>query len=232
MNKTWFNKKNILKIKLITFVVLLCIITGGIYSYISKPILNKPYTAKVIKFSSLFNDMNPAHLKAAKELGLKQPLQSREDSEAVKNDLVRIEDNKYYSIDKLTHSVPYLTEGAAELLDIIGEEFLDALEGKGLNPNKIIVTSVLRTQEDIKKLQKSGNINASSNSVHCYATTFDITYGRFDKVEKRLFREYESVDQYTLKSILAEVLQELKEQEKCYVKYEKKQGCFHITSRI
>lgn len=230
--KKIISKKNQRKIKLILSVIVLSIILGGAYRYVSTPYLNKYVVAKNIKYSKVFNDMNPTHLKVAKELGLKQPLQSRKDAEAVKNNLVRIKDNKLYSIDKLTHSIPYLTEGAAELLDMIGKNFLDSLESKGLNPNKIIVTSVLRTQDDIKRLQKSGNINASSNSAHCYATTFDITYARFDKIEKRLLRNYESVDPQLLKSILGEVLEELKKQGKCYVKYEYKQGCFHITSRM
>ena len=150
----------------------------------------------------------------------------------MKDVLVKIEDNDYYSVDRLTHSVPYLTNGAAELLDMIGKNFLDLLESKGLNPNKIIVTSVLRTQEDIKRLQKSGNANAITNSPYYYATTFDISYARYDKTWFKNFRYYKSVNPETLKKVLGEVLRDLKKQKKCYVKYEKKQRCFHITTRI
>jgi hypothetical protein len=84
----------------------------------------------------------------------------------------------------------------------------------------------------VKRLQKSGNVNASSNSAHNYATTIDITYSRFDKIETRLLRRYESVNTELLKSVLGEVLMELQKEGKCYVKYEKKQHCFHITSRM
>lgn len=35
----------------------------------------------------------------------------------------------------------------------------------------------------------------------------------------------------TLKLVLAEVLRDLKQADRCYVKYEIKQACFHITSR-
>ena len=35
----------------------------------------------------------------------------------------------------------------------------------------------------------------------------------------------------TLKMVLSEVLRDLKKQGDCYVKYELKQGCFHITAR-
>lgn len=174
-------------------------------------------------YSTTFNDLNNVHLSSAKELGLKQPLENRADAKAIKRSLVRIKSNKRYSVDKLTHSIPYLTSGAAELLDMIGQNFVDSLASKGLKPNKIIVTSVLRTKEDIKKLQESGNVNASSNSAHCYGTTFDITYARYDK---------KSEDIETLKNVLGEVLLDLKKQKKCYVKYEVKQQCFHITTRI
>ena len=156
----------------------------------------------------------------------------RYEADNVRDGLVRNRDNSHYSIAKLTHSIPYLTDGAAELLDMIGKNFLDSLESKGLNPNKIIVTSVLRTQEDVKKLQKSGNPNAVSNSAHCYATTFDITYTYYDKSWFKKFRFCESVETETLKKVLGEVLRDLRKQKKCYVKYEVKQRCFHITTRM
>ena len=35
----------------------------------------------------------------------------------------------------------------------------------------------------------------------------------------------------TLKWVLAEVLRDMRESGRCYVKYEVKQGCFHITVR-
>ena len=174
-------------------------------------------------YSVMFNDLNDVHLSSARKLGLKQPLKNRTEADAVRGRLVRIRSNQHYTVDKLTYSIPYLTEGASELLDMIGQNFLDSLNSKGLNSNKIIVTSVLRTQEDIKRLQKSGNANASSNSAHCYGTTFDITYARYDKT---------TGDTRILTKVLGEVLLDLKKQKKCYVKYEVRQRCFHITTRI
>lgn len=196
------------------------------------PNKNKSVKIKELNYASLFNDKNRAHLKSAARFGIKRTLKNRKEANDVKEDLVHIRDNRHYCIAELTHSIPYLTDGAAELLDMIGKNFLDSLESKGLNPNRIIVTSVLRTQEDIKKLQKSGNPNAVSNSAHCYATTFDITYARFDKVKYRKFRRYESVEKAILKNVLGEVLRDLRKQNKCYVKYEVKQRCFHITTRM
>lgn len=196
------------------------------------PNKNRSVVIKEPNYIALFNDRNGVQLKSAAKLGIKQPLKNRDVADEIKDSLVQIKNNSHYSIAKLTHSIPCLTNGAAELLDMIGKNFLDSLESKGLNPNKIIVTSVLRTEEDIKKLQRSGNPNAVSNSAHCYATTFDITYARFDKIKFKNFRLCESVEPELLKKVLGEVLRDLRNQNKCYVKYEVKQRCFHITTRI
>lgn len=216
--------------KIIIFVILLGIVCLGFIFLL--PYKNKPVKINELDYDSLFNDKNGAHLKSAARFGIKRTLKNRKEANDVREGLVPVRDNSHYSIAELTHSIPYLTDGAAELLDMIGKNFLDSLESKGLNPNRIIVTSVLRTQEDIKKLQKSGNPNAVSNSAHCYATTFDITYARFDKVKYRKFRRYESVEKAILKNVLGEVLRDLRKQNKCYVKYEVKQRCFHITTRM
>lgn len=216
--------------KIIVVVILLGIVCLG-FTFLFR-YKNKSVKIKELNYASLFNGKNRAHLKSAARFGIKRTLKDRKEANDVKEDLVHIRDNSHYSIAKLTHSIPYLTDGAAELLDMIGKNFLDSLESKGLNPNRIIVTSVLRTQEDIKKLQRSGNPNAVSNSAHCYATTFDITYARFDKIKYRKFRRYESVERETLKRVLGEVLRDLRKQNKCYVKYEVKQRCFHITTRM
>ena len=180
------------------------------------------------RYVKMFNDTNPLHLKAATKLGLEKPLSSREEAKKVKKQLVKIRSNKHYKVDELTHSIPYLTEGAAELLSLIGEGFNRELKSQGIASHRIIVTSVLRTKEDVELLRKSGNVNASQNSAHCHATTFDITYARYDKRAS----SGRSADAETLTEILADVLQELKKQGKCYVKYEVRQRCFHITSRI
>ena len=139
-------------------------------------------------------------------------------------------DNEHYSLDSLTHSWPYLGPRASSLLDSIGLVFLDSLESKGLNPNKIVVTSVLRTKDDVKKLRRR-NGNASENSAHFYGTTFDVSWKRFRKVEDTDGRPSEDVSADTLKLVLSEVLRDMREANKCYVKYELKQGCFHITVR-
>ena len=58
-----------------------------------------------------------------------------------------IESNEHYTVEELTHSVPYVIPQAAKLIDDIGINFLDSLTNKGLNPYRIIITSVTRSQE-------------------------------------------------------------------------------------
>jgi uncharacterized protein YcbK (DUF882 family) len=173
--------------------------------------------------------LNDAHLAAAKKIGGK-PLKNREAAEKLGGKVVEIKSGKLYQVDSLTHSIPFLVPKASALLDSIGANFLDSLESKGLNPNQVIVTSALRTQDDVKRLGKR-NVNASQNSAHVYGTTFDITYKRFFKVEDPDGRPMQDVRADTLKLVLSEVLRDLKKKEKCYIKYELKQACFHITAR-
>ena len=172
-------------------------------------------------FQRTFNDMNGKHLKAAKEWGI-VPIKKEEDFEERLRMMEKIESCRYYEVDELTHSLPYLVPRAEKLLETIGRNFRDSLDSKDLPSRKIIVTSVLRTASTIKKLRKK-NINASANSAHVYGTTFDIAYARYKGAKK------EETDK--LKSVLAEVLQDLRKRELCYVRYEYKQGCFHITVR-
>lgn len=204
--------------------------TGGCQRKDMSMKMNEPRNIHgVANFQRTFNDQNAKHLHAAQAIGI-PPIASQEEAQSMTGTLRLIADNEYYVVDSLTHSIPYLVAGASCLLDTIGANFLDSLNAKGLNPNKIVVTSVLRTTGDVKKLRRR-NINASANSSHCYGTTFDVSWKRFEKVEDEDGRPLQDVSPDTLKLVLAEVLRDLQKSRKCYVKYEMKQGCFHITTR-
>ena len=88
---------------------------------------------------------------------------------------------------------------------------------------QLIVTSVLRTMEDVARLRRR-NGNATEQSCHLYGTTFDICYNRYQPIERPVRND-------TLKWVLSEVLRDMRQQERCYIKYEVKQGCFHMTVR-
>ncbi len=193
-------------------------------------IMNDPHNVKgVISYKRSFPDLNDVHLQSARSLGIR-PVSSREEAEGLVEKLEKLGSCEVYYLDSLTHSIPYLVPKANTLLHSIGQNFLDSLASKGLNPNKIIVTSVLRTNHDVKRLFRR-NLNASANSAHCYGTTFDVSWKRFKKIEETDGRPYQNVSSDTLKLVLSEVLRDLRKNGQCYVKYELKQGCFHITAR-
>ena len=174
-------------------------------------------------YSRTFNDLNDKHLSAARRLGI-TPIAAGEEVEQVRRSLQKITSCGDYQVDKLTHSIPYLVPEAADLLEQIAENFKDSLEAKDLPEYSLIVTSLLRTDASVSKLRKK-NINASANSAHRYGTTFDIAYARYRQEDS------ETSSRDKLKTVLAEVLRDLRKQQKCYVRYEYKQGCFHITVR-
>lgn len=168
-------------------------------------------------YSKDFSHINDVHLAAAKRLGI-HPLGSRDDLPTYMDKLVELHDTKYYKVDKLTQSVPYMVPKAADFLTDLGR-LMQEYNG---THSRFVITSVLRTQADVKRLRR-GNVNASENSTHCYATTIDITYNRFDI--------HGNTYEGKLKEDLARALYDMQEQGYCYVKYEVKQPCFHITVR-
>jgi len=183
----------------------------------------------VASYAEAFPDTNGLQLTAAAEWGV-TPVKNREDAESRKRELVFVGANPYYHVDPLYSSIPYLVPRAAVLLQDIGQAFFDSLYVKGVPLHKIIVTSVLRSQEDVAKLRLR-NGNATENSCHLYGTTFDICYNRYKTVENPDGPRRREVRNDTLKWVLSEVLRDLRQQERCYIKYEVKQGCFHMTVR-
>ena len=173
-----------------------------------------------------FNDLNPVHLAEAQKIGI-EPVPSREAAEHASRQMEEIETNKYYEVEELTHSIPYLVPEAAKLLEDIGRNFQDSLRNLNASIYKVKVTSVTRTVDDVKNLKKR-NTNSSENSAHQYGTTFDVSWARFTKVDEE---DTLNIDRDRLKMVLAMVLRDLKKADRCYVKHERKQGCFHITAR-
>lgn len=180
-------------------------------------------------FSKTFPDNNDIQLIAANQHGVK-PVADREDAENRKKELVFIGANPYYFIDPLHNSIPYLVPRAAVLLNDIGRAYYDSLRIKNIPLHQIIVTSVLRSREDVRKL-RGHNGNATENSCHLYGTTFDVCYNRYKTVDKIDGSKGRTVRNDTLKWVLSEVLRDMRENNRCYIKYEVHQGCFHITVR-
>ena len=180
-------------------------------------------------YAEVFPDTNAVQLVAAQQWGVK-PVANRADAEARKKELVYVASSPYYHVDPLRQSIPYLVPRAAVLLQDIGQAFFDSLYIKGVPLHRLIVTSVLRTQEDVARL-RTFNRNATENSCHLYGTTFDICYNRYETVEPPEGPRRRAVGSDTLKYVLSEVLRDMRQQGRCYIKYEVKQGCFHMTVR-
>ena len=185
------------------------------------------YPGRTFSYKDKFRDTQSKQEKAAKAIGLSTPPQNRQQAAKMRSQLSLIKTNENYIVDSLTHSIPYLVPVAAVELESIGKEFADILQRNNLPHYRFYVTSVLRTKDDVKYLQKSGNVNATTNSCHCYGTTFDLAYYRYNKVTRT--REYMHED--NLKLVLGQVLLNHQRAGKIYVKYEWRQACFHITVR-
>ena len=180
--------------------------------------------ANSMRYRELFADNNDVQLKAAKKMGLKNP-------EAVKqpelcDDLVEVKSNSWYKVDTLYHSKPYLVPEASLLLTYISRRFDQLQDEEGVKTKvRPIVTSLLRNKSQVGRLRRV-NRNATENSCHLYGTTFDLSYCRFVANDGE-----EVMDNGKYKQLLALALYELRFEGLCYVKYERRPPCFHITVR-
>ena len=177
-------------------------------------------------FGNTFPDQQDVQLVAAKRYGV-SPVQNRDEAEHSKGKLVYVGSNPFFYVDKLNNSIPYLVPRASVLLQDIGRAYFDSLQIKGIPLHKIIVTSILRTKDDVAKL-RTRNGNATENSCHLYGTTFDVCYNRYKTVQTAK-EPRRQVRNDSLKWVLSEVLRDFREKNRCYIKYEVNQGCFHIT---
>ena len=195
------------------------------FRLISESTAYTPIEGKARAYERSFNDLQDKQKAAALANGL-APFRSRAEIEEnygklrLIRKLVLIETNPKYIVNELTSSSPYVVPKVRDLLEDIAVRFQEKTQSK----TRFMVTSVLRTEEDVKKLRKT-NVNASINSCHCNARTIDISYVRFgeDRVRPR--------DNYQLRLALAQTLHELRKEGRCYVKIERKQYCYHITVR-
>ena len=178
-----------------------------------------------------FKDLNLLHLKHAQAKGIK-PFKNNQQLETEIPELIRegklveITDNKYYRICHLTHSHPYLTPAAKDFLEELGKRFSIKLEQKDLPHYYYQISSLLRTDENQKNLRGS-NGNASANTSHRYATTFDIPY--FTLVKRTLLWQEAEITDGRATQLLSETIGEMRKEGRCVVVTERNERCFHIT---
>ena len=140
--------------------------------------------------------------------------------------LVKVSSSNSYVVEKMTFSYPCITGDSKILLDEIAKRLREKSSQKGLNGVKFYITSMTRKTDNVKSLRRF-NGNASANSPHLYGNAFDISYKRF------IARKWvlTNCDKKFLKEALAEVIWQLRAENRCWATYEKMQNCFHVVSR-
>ena len=132
MTKKYFKeweKRKMKKRSIMAFLVRLVVFTAVAYGawhvfcrYYPSVIrrLSGTVSAEIVDNEYRFGDVNSTHLTAAQKNGIK-PVSSRDELKTDK--LVKIESCDEYMVERLTHSVPYLTKSTADLLSDIGTRF-------------------------------------------------------------------------------------------------------------
>jgi hypothetical protein len=130
------------------------------------------------ELGNLRRDVNAVHTARAQALGVR--VRGEVDPHVESGRLVPLERNtRYWQVDSLNYSVPYVTPSKHALLVEIGERFHARLDSIGLPPYRMIVTSVLRTPEMQARLRRSNPNAAAGVSSHEFGTTVDLAYRRF-----------------------------------------------------
>ncbi len=180
------------------------------------------------EYSHHLKDQLKDYISISRSLGIEPCLNETELQERVSiGEIFPVHKSNSYVIDKMHYSYPYLTDASIRLLKEIEAGFVEKtsemIELKGI---KIIITSMTRTKEQLEKL-RIRNRNASKNSPHLNGNAFDITYVRFKSHKLCLSH----CDKKYLKEALADVIWQLRREQKCWATYERKQHCFHVVAR-
>jgi hypothetical protein len=219
------------KAGLIIVAILLTIVF--LYSPVSSSIDKMLYPKSYGKIKvDWYRDYNALHLHYAKHLGI-EPFKSDKAFRASIDELLKqkklkkIKSNRYYTVQYLTHSHPYLTPLTIELLEDIGKRFNQKLVNEGMGRYSYQISSVLRTKESQRRL-RGVNRNATPNTTsHLYGTTIDIPYETVIKRPLPWVR-VEVADAKAIK-LLSKAIGELRMEGRCVVVTEKFEKCFHIT---
>lgn len=178
-------------------------------------------------FSKKLNDRLVNYSEQARQSGIESCADEKELTQRiVSGKLKKVRSGRYYMIEDLDYSYPYLTRPGKKLLREISRRFDEKISNNGLKGSRFIITSMTRTASNIKKLGRT-NSNASDNSPHLNGNAFDITYARFSILKYNV----NECDKWYMKEALAEVIYELRQEKKCWATYESNQGCFHVVAR-
>lgn len=173
----------------------------------------------------LFCDSNKLHYEVAESIGIRPLYKDSVMSLWMSRPLYKITSNQYYFVDELRHSYPFLVPEGKNLLDHISKRFHDTLQARGGGNYRLKITSLLRTGNSVSNLRRVNRASVDS-SAHLFGTTFDISFTNFPYGGGTPHRTQED-----LKNLLAEILYDFRNEGRCYIIYEHRRGCFHITPR-
>jgi hypothetical protein len=178
-------------------------------------------------YSRRLNDRIVDYIAEARKKGISPSENDRELRRKLSGGLlVKVRSGNLYVVDRLNFSYPAVTRDSRDLLDEIARRFREKASEKGLNGARFYITSLTRKTEHLRDLRRS-NRNSSANSPHLYGNAFDISYKRFSV--RKMFLT--NCDQKFLKEALAEVIWELRRENRCWATYERMQNCFHVVAR-
>ncbi len=210
--------KRIVLISLAAVFLIFLFLYRGLLKYEVKSYINsrsgKNATCK--NCNSYFNDNVKTHELALKS-GVINPQKELDDLEKLKDKgvLVELKTNDGYIISDMPDSRPYVLPKVDVFLEELVRNY--KLELGELNYVRFEITSATRSRRSARKLMGK-NVNAITNSAHLKGKTIDISYVRFGTNAEQL-------------NAFVMTLKKMREDKKCYVKYERGQGCLHITVR-
>jgi hypothetical protein len=123
---------------------------------------------------------NAQQLQRARALGYRPAGAAQAQAAVEDGRFVVLEDStEWWVLRELTHSEPLVTPDARALLQRIGQQFHERLDGLGMPRYRLEVTSVLRTAENQAELRRTNPNAAAGESTHEYGTTLDVAYASF-----------------------------------------------------
>lgn len=178
-------------------------------------------------FSRRLNDRIVDYSEEARLNGIEKCADGKDVTRAIlTRKLIKVRNSRHFKVEKLSYSYPYLTPRSKRLLNEIGRRFSDKIGKEGLKGSRFIITSMTRTSEMVNRLGKS-NGNVSENSPHMNGNAFDISYANFSIMKYQVTE----CDKWYMKEALAQVISDLRKENKCWATYERQQGCFHVVAR-
>lgn len=167
--------------------------------------------------ANLFDDGVSKHKTAYQFEGIQPQKLDKDLTKLLKRGiLLEIKSTDVLHVDFMPHSKPFLLPKSRNFILHLSEEYDKRCKSNGLKTIPIHLTSGTRSIDGVKRLQKN-NQNSIEDSPHLRGKTFDISYSQFGLNGKPHLK------------LLVNLLYTYKRQKKCFVKFEKKQNCLHIT---